>query len=256
MTTILYKEGENQMKNNKKRRGVCVLFVLILSFTTLLLPSVSAYASSDAFDGNTDKAEEYYSDTGGIEDGYSVSANKNKAVNDAGNGDNSNTEEDFAGGNVFAELYALFVKYIGEIMCALTLAGSLILTLLYKRGLMPFMSRTVGAIGSTIAGIKASTDDYAKKSCNDMNEIKSALDTAATATEGLAKRLGAMENALENAATSKSDGELFRAAIECQSSLLYDILMSSSIPQYQKDAVGEKLGEIKKRLAETGARSK
>ena len=43
--------------------------------------------------------------------------------------------------------------------------------------------------------------------------------------------------------------------LESQIDMLYDIFMSSSIPLFQKEAVGEKISAMKKRLLDTEEKS-
>ncbi len=212
------------MKNRKSSKAVrliCAVLSFALIFCVAALP---AYAADESVKASADT--ELYGDK---------------------------TESADTGENVFELLYRAVCDYINEIMCALTLAGSLVLALLYKRGLMPFMTRTVGAIGSTVAGMKASADSYAEKNGIELNEIKAALAAAQDSTSNFAERLNAIDGSLKNISTDKQERAVFKAALECQSALLYEILMHSSIPQYQKDAVGEKLGAIKASISSMGS---
>ncbi len=219
MTTTIYKKEKN-MKNRTKSTLLYIISIAVCASLAFCILAPHAYAN----DASESKAED------------------------------AMPEEDEAEAvNIFESLYELLGEYIGEVMCALTLLGSLILTILYKRGLMPFMTRTVGAIGSTIAGIKESTESYAVKSGEDLGEIKASLCKAQSAVNQFSERLIAIEQSLTALGIDKSDRELFNSAIECQSTLLYEILMSSAIPQYQKDAVGEKLGAIKSALSALNA---
>ena len=152
--------------------------------------------------------------------------------------------------NPFESLYLAVREHLGEIMCAVSLALTVLVSLLYKKGLMPFMSRTLGTIGSAIAGIKTSTDEYAKSGGESMDGIKAMLEKAQKTISSLESGLAVIESTLSGMASDKGDIARFKAVMECQSTRLFDILMNSSIPQYQKDAVGEKLTEIKSALSE------
>ena len=44
--------------------------------------------------------------------------------------------------------------------------------------------------------------------------------------------------------------------MKAQVDMLYEIFMSSSLPQYQKDSVGEKISSMRKSLSEDGENDK
>ncbi len=158
------------------------------------------------------------------------------------------TQESASGENFFESLYLAVREHIGDIMCAVSLALTLLMTVLYKKGLMPYMTHSLSTIGSAINSIQRSTEKYADD--GGISGIKAMLEQAQETVSALKVGIAEIEKTLCGMASERSDIAKFKAVMECQSTLLFDILMSSSIPQYQKDAVGEKLAEIKAQLAE------
>ena len=193
---------------------ICALFALALTVGGCLIP---AYAASDAdvTDDGANGAQEY-----------------------------SDSEE-----NPFEMLWSGVLNNSEKIMCALTLAGSVVLTFLYKKGLLPFLSRGLSAIAAALSGIKESTDQYAQKSGKDFSDISEALGRSESAIGGISERLSALERTLDEAGSAREQTEAIRAVMSAQVELLYDILMNSAIPQYRKDAAGERLTEMKAALA-------
>ena len=156
--------------------------------------------------------------------------------------------EDEARKNPFEMLWQGVLEHTEQIMCALALAGSLVLTFLYKKGLMPFLTRALAAIGSTLSGIRESTDVYAQKSGKELSDISEALVKSESIIGTVAQRLTQIEAALDDERRSRDESESLRAVMCVQVELLYDILMNSAIPQYRKDAAGERLLEMKSTL--------
>ena len=152
----------------------------------------------------------------------------------------------------FGALFAEIKANSSEILSALTLACSCVLAFSYKNGLLPTVKKSVGGIGGAVSEIKESSDKTAKLVSEVENATKGGLENLSallmTLTDGLGKleeRLGALE----------SDGkarEKINAVITEQVSLLYDIFMSSSLPEYRKEAVCKRLEKMKASIGDEG----
>ena len=111
-------------------------------------------------------------------------------------------------------------------------------------------------IKSGIAGIGKSAGELAEKSGEAIEKTEQTLSF-------LSERFAFCESSVESALASieelgaklesiekNTDGsEKTKAVLLSQIDLLYDIFMQSSLPQYSKDAVGEKVTKMKKALA-------
>ncbi len=147
--------------------------------------------------------------------------------------------------NFFAKLYSWLGNYSSEILCALTFIGSVLVAFAYKRGLLPLISRAISNIGGAIGKIKDITEGFAEHSEKSIDEIKTKLGAAESALNDFASGIGSLEKELSEI---KSESERYaktEALVRAEVELLYDIFMSSSLPQYQKDAVARKVSEMR-----------
>ena len=155
-------------------------------------------------------------------------------------------------GNLFTRLYSEISSYASEILCALTFVGSMILAFAYKKGLLPLIERSLVSIGNAIGKIKDTTHDSAEKTARLSEDIEEKLTGATLLLDSLSKRIGALEDSLKESLENESEARLekkqLRLVFDTQIDLLYDVFMSSALPQYQKDAVGEKVARMKEAL--------
>ena len=156
--------------------------------------------------------------------------------------------------NLFATVYSEVSKYAGEILCAMTFAGSLILAVSYKKGLLPLVKGSLISIGNAIGKIKDTTDVGIEKSA----ELNASFDGAKEVLTELADKVDTLDSMLkqrleEEDAVNK-EKEALKLILRSQIDMLYDIFMTAALPQYQKDAVGERIAAMKGALAENDER--
>ena len=167
-------------------------------------------------------------------------------------------EEIAAEENVFTTVFLGVKEYATEIFCALTFTGSLLLAYAYKKGLLPLVESTLVSIGNAVSKIKERTEAGEESSLAIASSISNELNKAQDLIKNLTKRVDVMSEAI----TEVKDGELLKnrenqslcIIIGAQIDMLYDIFMSSALPQYQKDAVGERVAKMKEALAENEAK--
>lgn len=167
-------------------------------------------------------------------------------------------EEIAAEENVFTTVFLGVKEYATEIFCALTFTGSLLLAYAYKKGLLPLVESTLVSIGNAVSKIKERTEASEESSLAIASSISNELNKAQDLIKNLTKRVDVMSEAI----TEVKDGELLKnrenqslcIIVGAQIDMLYDIFMSSALPQYQKDAVGERVAKMKEALAENEAK--
>ncbi|MBR5242236.1 MAG: hypothetical protein IKV20_03765, partial [Clostridia bacterium] len=84
-------------------------------------------------------------------------------------------------------------------------------------------------------------------------KITEALDRAHALIEAQTRSLEVVERRLDALSTDKTDRERMKLILECEVELLYDIFMSSALPEYQKDAVAKRLKSISSLIKEEKA---
>lgn len=150
--------------------------------------------------------------------------------------------------NIFATLFEEIGAYTGEIFCALSLVGSLILAIIYKKGLFPLLSRTLGAVSAKLGELRVVTEETAGSAENLIGGISVALAGTQEKLSDTAAALGAMEKRLA-ALTEKNDRAVLTVILDEQINLLSDIFASTSLPQYKKDEIGERVASMRQKLA-------
>lgn len=166
--------------------------------------------------------------------------------------------EEITEATVFDKLYTEVSEYAGEILCALAFIGSVILAFAYKKGLMPIVKSSLVTIGNAMSKMKDSVNKNAERGEEMNREIASGLDGAVKVIQTLGERIDALEKSLTERLADKDETAREREALSIimtsQIDMLYEIFMSASLPQYQKDAIGEKIAKMKGALAKNGDR--
>ena len=152
--------------------------------------------------------------------------------------------------NPFAEVYAYVCDHADNIFSSLAFIGSIAIAFVYKKGLMPALSSALGNLRASVKTIidtaektlAGSENAYADFKSN-MELIGKGLDTLCISVAELDQRLAASEKQADEAKAMKT-------IMSAQVDMLYSIFMSSSLPQYSKDAVGERISEMKAALQE------
>lgn len=166
-------------------------------------------------------------------------------------GDTESTAETES--NFFTKLYEDISAYTSEILCALTFAGSVTVAIAYKKGLLPLINSTLGAIGGAVTKIKESTTENEATSAALEKVVNTQMNSACERLDELTEKISYLDAKIEEVAKCDSDAvserQRIRLIMESQINMLYDIFMSSALPQYQKDAVGERISEMKEAIA-------
>lgn len=222
-----------------------MIFALVLGFSSICFANESedfvdteaSVADNEALFGS----ELTESPTPDSDGGYA-----NNSVNTERAVDTNSADE---GENPFSIFFETISSYSAEVLSALAFVGSLILAFCYKKGLIPLVESALSAIAKAVGGIREKaevTESVSRELC-----------------ENLTKRLEAAEGVLAELGTAittttatldtyeKTSGERasMKLVLEAQIDMLYDIFMTSSLPQYQKDTVGERISKMKEALS-------
>ena len=156
--------------------------------------------------------------------------------------------------NFFTRVYTELSEYAGEILCTLTFIASLLLAVAYKKGLFPLIEKSLSAIGNALGNLKETLSESGEKSTAlsaSVNERLTAANNAITALgEHVAKLSESLEASLLSEREANEEKRQLKVVVEEQISMLYDVFMCSALPQYQKDAVGERIAKMREAGAE------
>ncbi len=160
--------------------------------------------------------------------------------------------EELAEKSVFGQIFEAAKAHTAEIFSALTLVGSCALAFSYKNGLLPTLKKGVGGIGGAVSEIKNSSLKTAEAAEALGQAAKDGLEGLERAVNGIDNRMSEIRERLEALEKDDAAREIIDATISEQVSLLYDIFMFSSMPEYQKEAVGRRMEKMRALIAEKG----
>ncbi len=157
--------------------------------------------------------------------------------------------------NIFAAIYSLAIDEADKIFSLLAFIGTLIIAFAYRRGLLPLITRALSGFADTVSKIKG---EISEKDIADEKYFKK-LDEALSYTEEISRKaMGSMEKLTSELEEIKANGdklEKMEKIFKCEVELLYEIFISSSLPQYQKDKIGESFSRMMASLAEGDAKN-
>ena len=238
-----------------------ILFSIILALSLLLLPMSVGAESTPADDpaeaeeaAKTGEGENGAAAADATDDPSNISADMNDTAGEtdvtagASYDDTADGEEKEGEVNPFEKALEELGGYATEIICTLSLIASLVLAYAYKKGLLPLLSATLSTVTKTLSGIKAKTEE-------NENELGAELEKLSLLANAQEERLARWDGELKEACAALAevtkeckDTAGVKWVLSAEVELLYDIFMSSSLPQYKKDAVAERIADMKRGL--------
>ena len=162
--------------------------------------------------------------------------------------ENGNTGEGFSENNTFEAIYTFFTDNSDKIFSALAFLGSLILAFTYKRGLIPTVNNGLGRISTYTKKLSESTEDYRESTNKTLDMLLEKFASLENNAELSARSIDELVGRLDALEKGADEKEKFKTVMLSQIDMLYEIFMNSSLPQYSKDALGEKMAEMKKSI--------
>lgn len=150
--------------------------------------------------------------------------------------------------NVFDEVYKVILRHSDKILSALAFLASLFLAFAYRSGIIPLVKGGLNTLGTAVSKLKEETDRASEISAKTISEAKDKLADTEQTLKALTDKLSLLEEKLGLAIEDKERAADMKIILESQIDMLYEIFMSSSIPLFQKEAVGEKITAMKRRL--------
>lgn len=151
--------------------------------------------------------------------------------------------------NFFELLYNELLMHSDKLLAALAFLGSLLVAFAYKKGLLPIIKASLNALSSTVSKLKDESEKAGAEASVAILSATKKLDAAEEMINTLSEKLDGIEYQLEKTNDERLRGDSIYALISTQIDMLYEVFMSSSLPAYQKEAVGERVAEMKKTLA-------
>ena len=153
------------------------------------------------------------------------------------------------GENVFESVYNAIIGYSGEIFSALAFGASLILMLLFKKGLIPLIKK----LGSGFCSSLNLAKEEGEKLYGEIREVKEYttehIAKINDSTQGVRAELEAIRELIDPS-FERAERKKLREALMVEIELLTSILLSSTLPAYQKEEIGNRVCALKRSLGE------
>ena len=172
---------------------------------------------------------------------FSVGAFAEEAEADFTPGEESEVENE--ADNTLYEIYESIKENSDKLLSLCSFIGTLLIAFIYKKGLLPGLKKVTASVTDALSAIK----NEAEKTETATKDYGQRLDSLSAKTEEMVNDLKALENDLS---PEKADKErrLLYTVMNGQMELLYDIFMSSSLPEYKKEEVGTRINKMKEVL--------
>ena len=219
--------------------------------TAMILCSVLSFACA-AYSSEPLSPDTSFTDESVLTDETGNTANGENITTDTTDAKNTTTDNENGGMkmNPFEAIFEKVKEHSDTIFSALTFIGSLILAVTYKKGLLPVLGASIGKIGDTVKKIGDATEMSVIKSEGAIVDIDERIRGIGELFDRLEEQLLDLNKKMDYVEGEKAQNEKTRILMRSQVDMLYDIFMTSSLPQYSKDAVGEKIAAMKLLLEE------
>lgn len=255
-------------------------FVILIALTLSLI-SLSCLADTADIDthsvGELDEATlgeaggEEITESLGEDTANEDTATENDSTAEGGeNAENGDTGENLTGGNdnihseatddsgedftpreeknFFLFLYEGVMDNISEIFSLFSFIGTLVIAFIYKKGLLPLFSKTVAGLRDGIGAIKQESESALSAGGQKIDLVRDKLSEIENTFSLFSESVSTLESKLAAEEALTSERKKLEIIMGSQIDLLYDIFMSSSLPEYKKEAVGAKFLQMREEL--------
>lgn len=147
--------------------------------------------------------------------------------------------------NTFEELYTLCMSHLSEILSLAAFVGSLVCAILYKSGMLPLIKQGLTALSKTVHSIKESAELGESSRKTDYDGLKMKLEGLEKTISALGENLTLYAERLESKTALENRQKRMEALTEAEVEMLYEIFMTSALPEYEKARIGEKIAKMK-----------
>lgn len=241
------------MKKNKK----AFLAALCLALLFVFAPCAhDIYAASEIPAGQEDReeagAEDFGMTPGASEEipGASEAEKEIPGASEAEEGERSGREagagETAESAGIWQEASDFLRENLTPLLSAASLAAVAAATVFAKRGLMPRLSRAVASVLRSGQGLAEQVSRYEEEARGRLEQLEKRFEEAAASLPSpdlFREATQILESARVTAETAR---QRLTEALTGQSQLLYELLMSADLPQYEKERIGEEYNRIRR----------
>ena len=150
--------------------------------------------------------------------------------------------------NIFELAYEAVLAHADRILSALSFIGAMLVGFAYKKGLMPMVNDALTRLSGTVKGIKENADKESAVRADEMKLVKEGIAVLESSISGWTEAMSDIDRRLGSICEGSEQLAGLKSVMRAQVEMLYDIFISSALPEYQKEAVGMRINEMKKLL--------
>ena len=150
--------------------------------------------------------------------------------------------------NVFSEIYAVVEANADKIFSAMAFIGTLIVGAMYKSGLLPLLSDALGKLKSTLEGIKTENERHEALNVVKLSGISTSIGNIEKSIENTNAQIERIESELSVYESALAERESMKLILSGQIDMLYSIFMASSLPQFEKEEIGNKISKMREEI--------
>lgn len=150
-------------------------------------------------------------------------------------------------GNIFEEIYNFATAYLGDIFSLLAFLIGLATALLYKRGLVPGISKLGASIKASVDTAKEAGDKLAATTAEAHSIEDKKLDALSEKLGALCSELELMKTQLDLTGALEERAKI-QGVLLMEVDLLYAVFTASSLPHYMKEELFKRVKEMKDAL--------
>jgi hypothetical protein len=163
-------------------------------------------------------------------------------------GDNADDADIEDTKNSFEKIYDAAMAHVSEILSLAAFIGSLICAVIYKSGLMPLIEKGLGGIKNAAQKIKEATDRAECDNKASLGYINDKMCELEMAISEMQETVRSATKAMESSVEARAHQARIDGLLSGELDMLYDIFMSSALPEYEKARVGERVAKLKEEL--------
>lgn len=152
--------------------------------------------------------------------------------------------------NPFAALFETFGNHASEVFAAVSAFLSLTVFWLFRRGLLPLLRGGLNVLSGVAEKMHTESETSSENLGKTADSVNRSLLMNAESITAMQKMLEGFSEKLNALSVSREEREAMRCILLSQVDMLSEIFLSSALPEYRKELVGEKLTAMRRALGE------
>ena len=229
-----------------------IFMTIALAAALFLVPATTFAREADAAIYTAEAEDKIYASADVVidEDGTYTDNAPDKNTENLENelGDNAEDTDIEDRKNSFEKIYDAAMAHVSEILSLAAFIGSLICAVIYKSGLMPLIEKGLGGIKNAAQKIKEATDRAECDNKASLGYINDKMCELEMAISEMQETVKSATKAMESSVEARAHQARIDGLLSGELDMLYDIFMSSALPEYEKARVGERVAKLKEEL--------